>query len=867
MLGFTSNNLNIEYIFGDNIGMENYAVNEKMDYIFSTYLYYKYSENVSSTIIKYIYGLYDKIDEVKLDNNLSNVEKLWLIHWILLSKFNASEIFIITSIKYPNDIKFIQTYSNNIDTKCIFVDNVIKNEKDSGYLSTIKYLEYNKIEVDSIDDYLFNITEKKIQTPTTAYFPQTNIEYPDLLLVKNESLSELEFSELKDSIDYKELYIYSNYLPYKVIYNGFVFKINFNGYEKYVYIYGSHDNYKLKNSILDILTDVQKYVPSAIFNFDQYSYIVTSADKYPYTIKVTENNFTEYVDQFPHPFIRQDLKFTFNDIIEDDLSDQVSEDDINSEQLSLYKKEEIVDIKFKAYNNYLYNYIKSVYNNDSSIILEEDYDIFITNYNNIKKYRNYLSKQVEFQDIHGDYVDSNIGSIETAEFLDIQGFDSTTNLPIVLYVSENINYETFYLRQYKVAIGGLIPINNDELYYPYTSDVDHYEIDFVVNDYMDEQQDYNKLHNYIYNLSQDFDNLYKFNKTFNSENDIYRDFVKTEDYSLSYYVYTDGTQNLMIDNDSTNILPQKTLFIINEDNENDTINVLDNYYIKNNIVVSEDFYSYKFLQFDYIQTISYKYYYLLSNKFYTIDKLNYDLIYKLYNEIKQLQLTAIYKDPIITEYSFSYIRDSINIDTTNYENLQDFVLTDVNIINTYDTDDTNVAEYEDVMSVLIGEDIYKINVTDTTGTYLVTFFKYNDIIETENKFIIFNKVIGIDQYAYYSLYSDNNDQTFSDYFINSINNYNDLITLYNVSDNKFFNLSVNELSFNTNNNNPVILNKDLLSDSTIYQVSSEGYDTMLINYRKFNHIYEYNFNLIYSYISYNDDYIFNVSLDDIVMVQ
>jgi len=53
-------------------------------------------------------------------------------------------------------------------------------------------------------------------------------------------------------------------------------------------------------------------------------------------------------------------------------------------------------------------------------------------------------------------------------------------------VSDNINYETFYLRQYKVAIGGLIPINNDELYYSYSLDVDHYEIDFVVNDYMDE---------------------------------------------------------------------------------------------------------------------------------------------------------------------------------------------------------------------------------------------------------------------------------------------------------------------------------------------------------------------------------------------
>lgn len=76
MLGFNSTNLDIEYLFSDSIGMENYAVNEKMNYIFTTYLYYKYSENESSTIIKYIYGIYDKIDDVKLDGNLSNVEKV-----------------------------------------------------------------------------------------------------------------------------------------------------------------------------------------------------------------------------------------------------------------------------------------------------------------------------------------------------------------------------------------------------------------------------------------------------------------------------------------------------------------------------------------------------------------------------------------------------------------------------------------------------------------------------------------------------------------------------------------------------------------------------------------------------------------------
>jgi hypothetical protein len=117
------------------------------------------------------------------------------------------------------------------------------------------------------------------------------------------------------------------------------------------------------------------------------------------------------------------------------------------------------------------------------------------------------------------------------------------------------------------------------------------------------------------------------------------------------------------------------------------------------------------------------------------------------------------------------------------------------------------------------------------------------------------------------LYSDKNDYTFSDYFINSINNYNDLIALYDIDNHKFFNLSVNELSFNTNDNNPVIINKDLLSDSTIYQITEDGYSQMLINYRKYNHIYDHSINLKYSYISHSIEYVFNVALNEIIMVE
>jgi hypothetical protein len=209
-------------------------------------------------------------------------------------------------------------------------------------------------------------------------------------------------------------------------------------------------------------------------------------------------------------------------------------------------------------------------------------------------------------------------------------------------------------------------------------------------------------------------------------------------------MHTNGSDSVMISNSDRNILPYQVLYVIGVDNEPAALSILDNHFIRNNVILDENDLKYNFLYFNYIQSISSNYYYLLSNKYYINEKLNYDLVFDLYNEIKQLQLTDIYKDSTITNYTFSYAKDILTIDPVNYENLKDTILSNVDITKSYDTDNTDVAEYEDVMSVLIGEDIYKINATDTTGAVLVAFFKYNDIMDTDNKFIIFNKVIGID---------------------------------------------------------------------------------------------------------------------------
>lgn len=264
--------------------------------------------------------------------------------------------------------------------------------------------------------------------------------------------------------------------------------------------------------------------------------------------------------------------------------------------------------------------------------------------------------------------------------------------------------------------------------------------------------------------------------------------------------------------------------------------------------------------------ISNNYYYLITtNDNYINDKLNYDIVYYLYNEVKQLQLNSVYEDQTIIDYTFYKVKDLFTIDTTNYtdNDIKDFIFNDIIIDNEYDLDNTSVTLKEDVLSVLIGEDIYNVEISDTTNSYLVIFFKFTDIIDTENKFIIFNKVIGIDWFAYYSLYSNIKDWTYSDYFINSINNFDYLITLYDIENTKFFNLSTNKLSFNTNDNNPIVLNKDLIKYKKLYQLSYSEYNKLIDNYKKFNHIYNNTQDIIYSYISYSNDYIFNVNLDDI----
>jgi hypothetical protein len=92
--------------------------------------------------------------------------------------------------------------------------------------------------------------------------------------------------------------------------------------------------------------------------------------------------------------------------------------------------------------------------------------------------------------------------------------------------------------------------------------------------------------------------------------------------------------------------------------------------------------------------------------------------------------------------------------------------------------------------------------------------------------------------------------------------------LYDIEQNKIQNLSISKLIVNTNNNNPIIINKDLINDYTIFKINKIEYNKMLSNYFNINNIYNLDTeNVLYSYAAYGNGYVFNISNNDIIMVK
>lgn len=126
-----------------------------------------------------------------------------------------------------------------------------------------------------------------------------------------------------------------------------------------------------------------------------------------------------------------------------------------------------------------------------------------------------------------------------------------------------------------------------------------------------------------------------------------------------------------------------------------------------------------------------------------ISILNKRLIDPVYQSIKQSSLANIFSTKESTDYTFTTVGDICNIDSTIYLNFKDMLLENISY-TIYDTDNTSITSKDEVMSILIGVELSKIQIDNPENSYLMCFYKFSDIVNTVNKFIIFNKVIGYD---------------------------------------------------------------------------------------------------------------------------
>jgi hypothetical protein len=131
----------------------------------------------------------------------------------------------------------------------------------------------------------------------------------------------------------------------------------------------------------------------------------------------------------------------------------------------------------------------------------------------------------------------------------------------------------------------------------------------------------------------------------------------------------------------------------------------------------------------------------------------------------------------IDKYHFVLGKDVVTINDDSEFNSNSkwateiFTGKDNNIIEKHSFSSSKLSDF---LTMMMNENMYHTEITEPSGKYVCAMFKLNDVaLNSFNKSIIFNKVIGSDWYSYYSLKTEGDDLTFSGYFINSYtdNNY------------------------------------------------------------------------------------------------
>lgn len=242
-------------------------------------------------------------------------------------------------------------------------------------------------------------------------------------------------------------------------------------------------------------------------------------------------------------------------------------------------------------------------------------------------------------------------------------------------------------------------------------------------------------------------------------------------------------------------------------------------------------------------------------------------------DVKHELLLELYKTGT-TNYKFlkgNEVVLQINDDSefnSNIDQAKEIFTTDTTVKEITGIDVSTQSEF---LTMLMNENIYKSTINNYSGSYVCGLFRLEDIVKTSyNGSVVFNKVIGTDQFSYYSLKSVGNDITFSGYFINSYTDNHYAQQLLDLDNGKVKSLSIVPFEFNCGKTNPIITNMEVISNRELYVIDKSYFDIMQNNYLNIFKIYNilpiYQIEYSMKPLDIELNQIFNVYSNEVIVV-
>jgi hypothetical protein len=164
MISFDSTNINYKLAVSDGLDIAELLTDNDLNIIFSKYLNLMYEQNLENSYIEFHYIIKTfEFNNILTDNELSNMGKLYLAYYCILSEFNSAIVKVITSLNNPQNITII--FSNDINdyNKAHIVEANISEHYTN--IDAISYFTINQMNFDPID------SEIKILKTTNTYSP------------------------------------------------------------------------------------------------------------------------------------------------------------------------------------------------------------------------------------------------------------------------------------------------------------------------------------------------------------------------------------------------------------------------------------------------------------------------------------------------------------------------------------------------------------------------------------------------------------------------------------------------------------------------------------------------------------------------